>query len=114
MTVPVSYKAAILDHVLPYIGKPSRYIAAEWNSVVKTPATIDVRVALAFPDVYEIGMSHLGLKILYQILNARPDILAERFYAPWSDAEALLRRRNIPLCSQESGLPLYGFDIVGF
>ena len=114
MTPPVSYKAAIAENILPFLSKPSRYIAAEWNSVVKDPATAEVRIALAFPDVYEIGMSHLGLKILYQILNARPEILAERVYAPWLDAEALLREQRVPLCSQESGLPLSGFDIVGF
>jgi radical SAM family uncharacterized protein/radical SAM-linked protein len=111
---PVSYKAAILEDILPFLSKPSRYIGSEWNSVVKDPATASVRVALAFPDVYEIGMSHLGLKILYQALNARSDIMAERVYAPWLDAEALLRERNIPLCSQESAIPLSGFDIVGF
>ena len=114
MTLPVSCKAAITENVLPFLSKPSRYIAAEWNSVVKDPATTEVRVALAFPDVYEIGMSHLGLKILYQLLNAHPEVLAERVYAPWLDAEALLRERGVPLCSQESGFPLSSFDIVGF
>ena len=114
MTLPVSCKAAITENVLPFLSKPSRYIAAEWNSVLKDPATTEVRVALAFPDVYEIGMSHLGLKILYQLLNAHPGVLAERVYAPWLDAEALLRERGVPLCSQESGFPLSSFDIVGF
>ena len=114
MTLPVSCKAAIIENVLPFLSKPSRYIAAEWNSVVKDPATTEVRVVLAFPDVYEIGMSHLGLKILYQLLNAHPEVLAERVYAPWLDAEALLRERGVPLCSQESGFPLSSFDIVGF
>ena len=114
MTLPVSYKAAIIEDIVPFVSKPSRYIAAEWNSVVKDPATADVRVALAFPDVYEIGMSHLGLKILYQLLNARPEVMAERVYAPWVDAEARLRDRRVPLCSQESGRALSGFDMVGF
>lgn len=114
MPLPVSCKAAITENVLPFLSKPSRYIAAEWNSVVKDPATTEVRVALAFPDVYEIGMSHLGLKILYQLLNAHPEVMAERVYAPWLDAEALLRERGVPLCSQESGFPLSSFDIVGF
>jgi radical SAM family uncharacterized protein/radical SAM-linked protein len=114
MTLPVSWKASITENILPFLSKPSRYIAAEWNSVVKDPATTEVRVALAFPDVYEIGMSHLGLKILYQLLNAHPEIMAERVYAPWPDAEALLRERGVPLCSQESGFPLSSFDIVGF
>lgn len=114
MTLAVSYKAAIIDEILPFVTKPSRYVAAEWNAVAKDPARAEVRVALAFPDVYEIGMSHLGLKILYQLLNDRAEVMAERVYAPWLDAEARLRERGIPLCSQESGLPLSSFDIVGF
>jgi radical SAM family uncharacterized protein/radical SAM-linked protein len=114
MTLPVSFKAAISEDILPFVSKPSRYIAGEWNAVRKNPETAGVRVVLAFPDVYEIGMSHLGLKILYQLLNARPDVMAERAYAPWLDAEARLRDRRIPLCSQESGLPLCEFDVVGF
>src|SRR5512137_333829 len=114
MTLADSYKAAITGDVLPFVSKPSRYIATEWNSVAKDPARVEVRVALAFPDVYEIGMSHLGLKILYQLLNDRPEVMAERVYAPWPDAEARLREQRVPLCSQESGLPLSGFDIVGF
>ncbi|MGE5850701.1 MAG: TIGR03960 family B12-binding radical SAM protein [Candidatus Methylomirabilota bacterium] len=110
----VSHTAAIAEHILPFVAKPSRYIAGEWNAVVKDPTTAQVRVALAFPDAYEIGMSHMGLKILYQLLNARPEILAERAYAPWLDAETLFRQQRIPLCSHESGLPLASFDLVGF
>ncbi len=110
----VSQKAAIAEHILPFVNKPSRYIPGEWNSVVKDPATAAVRVALAFPDAYEIGMSHMGLKILYQLLNDRPEIMAERVYAPWLDAEALFRQHRIPLCSHETGLPLASFDVVGF
>ena len=102
MTLADSYKAAITGDILPFVSKPSRYIAAEWNSVAKDPARAEVRVALAFPDVYEIGMSHLGLKILYQLLNDRAEVMAERVYAPWPDAERRLRERHIPLCSQES------------
>jgi radical SAM family uncharacterized protein/radical SAM-linked protein len=109
-----SYRSAYTAEVLPFVAKPSRYVAGEWNVRRKEPATTDVRVALSFPDVYEIGMSHMGLKILYQILNARPDILADRVYAPWLDAEALLRRAGLPLLSQEAGLPLAAFDILGF
>ncbi|MBI2457429.1 MAG: TIGR03960 family B12-binding radical SAM protein [candidate division NC10 bacterium] len=112
--VLASYKSAIAEYILPSVTRPSRYIAGEWNSVGKDPETAEVRVALAFPDAYEIGMSHMGLKILYQILNARPEILAERAYAPWLDAEALFRRHGIPLCSHESSLPLGSFDILGF
>jgi len=109
-----SQKSIIAEHILPFVSKPSRYIAGEWNTVVKDPAKVDVRMALAFPDAYEIGMSHLGLKILYRLLNARPEILAERAYAPWVDAETLFRQHGIPLCSHESGLPLASFDILGF
>jgi radical SAM family uncharacterized protein/radical SAM-linked protein len=109
-----SRKSLISEHILPLVSKPSRYIAGEWNAVVKDPAAVEIRVALVFPDAYEIGMSHLGLKILYQLLNARPEILAERAYAPWVDAEALLRQHRIPLCSHESGLPLASLDILGF
>ena len=109
-----SYTAQIAEHVLPFVGKPSRYIGGEWNAVRKDPASAEVRVALAFPDAYEIGMSHMGLKILYQLLNDRPGILAERAYAPWLDAEAQFREHRIPLCSHESGLSLASFDILGF
>lgn len=109
-----SQKSIIAEHILPFVSKPSRYIAGEWNTAVKDPAKVNVWMALAFPDAYEIGMSHLGLKILYQLLNARPEILAERAYAPWVDAETLFRRHGIPLCSHESGLPLASFDILGF
>lgn len=109
-----SYKDGLLEKVLPFVMKPSRYVGGEWNAVRKDPAQAALKVALVFPDAYEIGMSHLGLKILYQILNRRDDILAERAFAPWVDAEALLRRHRIPLCSHESGLPLSDFDLVGF
>ena len=112
--VAASYTSQIAEHILPFVGKPSRYIGGEWNAVRKDPASVEVRVALAFPDAYEIGMSHMGLKILYQLLNGRPGILAERAYAPWLDAEALFRKNRIPLCSHESGLPLASFDILGF
>ncbi|PWB45834.1 MAG: B12-binding domain-containing radical SAM protein [Candidatus Methylomirabilota bacterium] len=104
----------MVDEILPKVSKPSRYIGMEWNAVTKDPATASVRIALAFPDTYEIGMSHLGLKILYQILNRRPEFMAERVYAPWTDAEALLRQHRIPLCSLESGYSLADFDLIGF
>ena len=115
MPVPLAFpKDAISTSIMPFVGKPSRYIAGEWNAVMKDPAAAEVRIALAFPDGYEIGMSHIGLKILYQLLNARHEILADRVYAPWLDAEALLRRHRIPLCGHESGVPLASFDILGF
>lgn len=99
---------------LMHIQKPARYIGGEWNSVVKDHDSVDVKVALAFPDVYEVAMSHLGLKIIYSVLNARDDTLAERVYAPWVDMEALMREKHIPLYTLESKCPVKDFDVLGF
>ena len=99
---------------LMHIQKPARYIGGEWNSVVKDHDNVDVKVALAFPDVYEVAMSHLGLKIIYSVLNARNDTLAERVYAPWVDMEALMREKHIPLYTLESKCPVKDFDVLGF
>jgi radical SAM family uncharacterized protein len=96
------------------VSKPARYTGGEWNSVVKNWDRIPIRVALAFPDVYEIGMSNMALPILYNILNQQKDVLAERVYAPWIDMEAVMRRLSIPLFSLESKHPLKDFDIIGF
>ena len=92
---------------------PSRYLGEEINSIYKDPSSVEVYIALAFPDVYEIGMSHLGLKILYHILNSQDWLAAERVFAPWVDLGSELKKRNIPLTSLESGRPLSEFDIVG-
>jgi radical SAM family uncharacterized protein/radical SAM-linked protein len=100
--------------LLPLVSKPSRYLGTEVNSIHKDLDKVDVKIALAFPDVYEVGMSHQGLQILYHILNQIPHIAAERVYAPWEDMEELLRKRGFLLSSLESGLPLRDFDIVGF
>ena len=78
------------------IQKPARYIGGEWNSIVKEHDCTDVKVALAFPDVYEVAMSHLGLKIIYSVINKRKDALAERVYAPWVDMEEMMRQKKIP------------------
>lgn len=99
---------------LMHIQKPARYIGGEWNSVVKDHDSVDVKVALAFPDVYEVAMSHLGLKIIYSVLNARNDTLAEKVYAPWVDMEALMREKHIPLYTLESKCPVKDFDVLGF
>ena len=99
---------------LMHIQKPARYIGGEWNSVVKNHDEIPVKVALAFPDVYEVAMSHLGLKIIYSVLNAREDALAERVYAPWVDMEAMMREKRIPLFSLENKCPVKDFDVLGF
>lgn len=102
------------DEMLLGVAKPARYTGGEWNSVVKGDRGIDCRIALCFPDLYEVGMSHLGLKILYSILNGRSDIACERTFAPWHDMERLLRENGIPLFSLETKRPLNGFDILGF
>ncbi len=103
-----------LSRILPLVSRPARYIGNEWNSVHKDHREMKVRVALAFPDVYEVGMSHLGLTILYHLLNDREEVVAERVYAPWVDMEDLMRKKRIPLFSLESHLPLREFDIIGF
>jgi radical SAM family uncharacterized protein/radical SAM-linked protein len=95
------------------VEKPARYLGGEYQSVTKDWAAVDVRVALAFPDVYDIGMSHLGTKILYSLLNKQPRILCERAFAPWVDMERELRARNLPLVTLESAHRLAEFDVVG-
>jgi hypothetical protein len=104
-----------LERVLPRVEKPARYTGGEFNSVVKDWETTPLRAVLAFPDIYELGMSNLGLAILYDILNRQTGILAERVYAPWSDMEAQLREGvGIPLYSLETKHPLSDFDLIGF
>lgn len=103
-----------VNEILLKVSKPVRYIGNEYNAVYKDHKDVDVSFALAFPDVYEIGMSHLGLKILYHVLNDREDVVCERVFAPWVDMEELMRERKIPLFSLESTTPLADFDIVGF
>ncbi len=102
----------ILDELLQSAEKPSRYIGAEVNAVRKPGAAC--RFLLSFPDTYEVGMSHLGMQILYAILNALPDVWAERCFAPWPDRESQLRKHGLPLTSLESNTPLTDFDIIGF
>ena len=96
------------------IEKPVRYLGGEHGAVAKPWGDDITRVALAFPDLYDIGMSHLGFKILYGILNGHPRLAAERAYAPWRDMEAELRARALPLVTLESARPLRDFDVVGF
>ena len=95
------------------VAVPARYLGGEYQSVVKDPAAVQARVALAFPDLYEIGMSHMGTKILYSVLNRKGEIWAERAFCPWVDMEAELRARGLPLTSLESMTPLSAFDVVG-
>ncbi|HPD57305.1 MAG TPA: TIGR03960 family B12-binding radical SAM protein [Smithellaceae bacterium] len=100
------------DDLLPAAEKPSRYLGIEVNAARRGKQPLNF--LLAFPDAYEVGMSHLGLQILYSILNKLPDVQAERCFAPWPDREKQLREKNLPLTSLETQTPLYGFDIIGF
>lgn len=104
----------ITDDILYRVEKPARYIGGEYNSVYKDLNNIDIRFAFCFPDVYEVGMSHLGTRILYYILNQREDTYCERAFAPWPDMEKLLRENNIPLSTLETKDPLSSFDFLGF
>jgi radical SAM family uncharacterized protein len=105
--------SGVLDKILLSVEKPGRYAGGEHNSIVKDWDAVSVRTALVFPDVYELGMSNLGLAILYDILNRRPDLLAERAYCPWTDMEAVMRREGVPLYSLETRHPLAAFDLIG-
>lgn len=96
------------------ISKPSRYLGGETHSVIKDPRKVKLTFALAFPDVYEVGMSHLGFHILYSLLNASPEIACERVFAPWPDFENLLRQKGLSLCSLETSRPLKEFALLGF
>jgi radical SAM family uncharacterized protein len=102
------------DTFLPAVRKPGRYIGGEVNQIVKDLAACDVRVALCFPDVYEVGMSHTGLQIIYDVLNRIQSVAAERVFSPWTDAEEVLRKNRIELFSLESKAALKSFDIIGF
>ena len=102
------------EDLLPFVGKPSQYIGEEVNSIKKDLKKMQASIALVFPDKYEIGMSHLGLKILYHIVNKREEFAAERVFAPDLDYEGLLREKCMPLASLENKLPLNKFDIIGF
>jgi len=100
--------------LLAGVQKPTRYIGGEWNEIVKDHRDVALTFALAFPDVYEIGMSHLGFRILYPLLNAREDVAAERVFCPWPDMADALRRHNRPLATLETSTPLGAMDVVGF
>lgn len=107
-------KVQLSDEILYSVEKPARYTGGEWNMVVKDPEDADIRFAFCFPDVYEVGMSHLGMKILYHVLNKRNDIYCERVFAPWVDLERIMRERDIPLFALESKDSLLNFDFLGF
>ena len=104
----------ISDDILCKVEKPSRYVGGELNQVIKDPKDVDIRFAFCFPDVYEVGMSHLGTRILYHTINLREDTYCERTFAPWPDMEELMRKNNIPLYTLETKDSLDKFDILGF
>ena len=106
-------KLALNDEILLSIQQPARYIGGEVNMVNKDPKKVDVRFAMCFPDVYEIGMSHLGIQILYDMFNRRDDVYCERVYSPWTDLDKLMREKNIPLFAVESQDPVKDFDFLG-
>ena len=106
-------KLALNDEILLSIQQPARYIGGEVNTVMKDPAKADIRFAMCFPDVYEIGMSHLGMQILYDMFNRREDIYCERVYSPWTDLDKIMREKNIPLFALESQDPIREFDFLG-
>ncbi len=106
-------KLALDDEILLKIEKPARYIGNEVNSVMKDKETVDIRFAMCFPDVYEIGMSHLGIQILYDMFNKREDVWCERVYSPWIDLDKIMREQNIPLFALESQDPIKEFDFLG-
>ena len=103
-----------LERILPRVQKPARYVGGEYNQVVKDKAQVDVRFAFCFPDTYEIGMSNLGMRILYGVMNNIDGVWCERVFAPWPDMEEELRRAQIPLYALESGDAVREFDILGF
>ncbi len=103
-----------LERLLGHVQKPGRYVGGELNAVIKDKAQVDVRFAFCFPDVYEVGMSHLGMKILYSEFNEQADIWCERVFAPWVDMEEQMRRHKMPLFALESGDSIAEFDFIGF
>lgn len=106
-------KLALNDEILLKIDKPARYIGGEVNSIMKDREHIDIRFAMCFPDVYEIGMSHLGIQIIYDMLNQFEDTWCERVYSPWMDLDEIMRKENIPLFALESQEPVKDFDFLG-
>ena len=104
----------ISDDILYKVEKPSRYTGGELNEITKNPSEVDIRFAFCFPDVYEVGMSHLGSRILYHTINARPDTYCERAFSPWPDMEIQMRKNDIPLFTLETKDSLMEFDVLGF
>ena len=103
-----------LARILPGVQKPARYVGGEYNEIIKDKQFVTTRVAFCFPDTYEIGMSNLGMRILYGIMNEMPGVWCERVFAPWGDMDAALRAHQLPLFALESKDPLAAFDIIAF
>ena len=106
-------KLALRDEILLQIDKAARYIGGEVNAVMKNKDDVDIRFAMAFPDVYEIGMSNLGMMILYDMFNKRDDVWCERLFSPWTDLDKIMREEKIPLFTLESQDPVKEFDFLG-
>ena len=106
-------KLALSDEILLSVTQPARYIGNEINMIVKDPSKVDVRFAMCFPDVYDIGMSHLGIQILYDMFNRREDTWCERVYSPWPDLHKIMKEDNIPLFGLESQEPIKDVDFLG-
>ena len=102
-----------VSRLLPSVRKPGRYVGGELNQILKSWDSVRTHLALVFPDIYDLGQSNLGISILYDILNQRSDVAAERAFAPWLDMEAALRENHLPLYSLENKRPLAEFDILG-
>ena len=107
-------KLALSDEILMKVEKPARYIGNELNSVKKDKEQVEIRFAMCFPDVYEIGMSHLGVQILYDMFNKMEDVWCERVYSPWPDLHQIMKEEHIPLFGLESQEPIKNFDFIGF
>ena len=106
-------RTALSEEILLTVEKPARYIGNEVNSVVKDKDKVDIRFAMCFPDVYEIGMSHLGIQILYSMFNTFDDVWCERVYSPWVDLHKIMKEQDIPLFALESQDPILDFDFLG-
>ena len=106
-------KPALSERILMNIEKPARYIGNEVNMVKKNLSDVEIRIAMCFPDVYEIGMSYLGIQIIYDMFNRREDTYCERVYSPWPDLDKIMREEHIPLFSLETQSPIKDFDMLG-
>ena len=103
-----------LERILPRVQKPARYVGGEYNQILKVKSDVRLRMAFCFPDIYEIGMSNIGMRILYHTINQMPGVWCERVFAPWGDMDAEMREAGIPLYALESGDPVSEFDVLGF